>query len=100
MGCSVAEAQARVSPQEYREWVAYRRREPFHDQRMEYMLAVVACIVANANRGKGRPFRVDEFIPKYGGAARLDPKDDYKRLLAQVRAHNAIVESVGHGRNN
>jgi hypothetical protein len=90
MGCTVAEAQARVSPAEFREWVAFSRSEPFSDQRMEYMLALVACIVANANRGKGRPFKIDEFIPKWGKPQMLDPRDQYRILEAQVKAHNAM----------
>jgi hypothetical protein len=33
-------------------------------KRENYRFALVCSVVANANRSKGRPFRVEDFMPK------------------------------------
>jgi hypothetical protein len=33
-------------------------------KRENYRFALVCSVIANANRSKGRPFRVEDFMPK------------------------------------
>jgi len=63
---SVARAQAEIDSNAFSEWIAYQNIEPFSDTRIENMLAIIAAILANSQRTKGKPFSPDDFIPKYG----------------------------------
>lgn len=52
-----------MSPEEFEQWWAYDQFvAPLGDQRIVRQLALIACILANVNRSKGRaPFEVDDF---------------------------------------
>lgn len=63
---TVSELLERTSPRELLEWMAYERvAGPLGPRRGDIQAAVVASTVANANRGKGRPLPVDDFIPEW-----------------------------------
>ena len=66
MGMSVRDAQARVDSAEFAEWIAFNNLEAFTVDRSEYMLAVVACILANTNRKpNSRAFEPKDFLPEF-----------------------------------
>lgn len=61
------EAQARVDSQEFAGWLAYWTLEPWGEERADLRAAIVACVIANAFRGKGkRRFKPQDFMPKFG----------------------------------
>jgi hypothetical protein len=79
----VAQAQSEIDSAEFSEWVAYHNIEPFIDTRLENMLAIIAAILANSNRTKGKPYPPDDFIPKYGVESK--PKgDDFEIKLRAI----------------
>jgi hypothetical protein len=62
----VAELQLRMSGHEFAEWMAYYRLEPF-EQRADYRMAVLASLLANANRDekkKPEPYTPKDFMPQ------------------------------------
>lgn len=46
--------------------MAYSQVEPFGEERADLRSAIIACIIANVNRGKDqKPFEVSDFMPKF-----------------------------------
>jgi hypothetical protein len=67
-GCSVAEAMARLSYPEFRQWCKYRRKRGGLNvgMRVERGAALVASVLVNANRDikkKPTPYAVEDFMP-------------------------------------
>lgn len=63
---SVREAQARISSNEFAEWMAYSKIDPFGEERADLRSAIIATVFANAHRAKGRRvFRVTDFMPQF-----------------------------------
>lgn len=50
---------------EFARWQAFYEIEPFGEYRADIRSAIIACVMANANRGKGPSHKVDEFMPKF-----------------------------------
>lgn len=70
MGRTVRELLGEMDSRELTEWMAFDVVEPIGGRRSDYQAAIVASTVANANRGKGRPLKPDDFIPEYGALER------------------------------
>jgi hypothetical protein len=71
---TVAELLGRISSRELTEWMAYSRLEPFGEERQDVRSAIIACTIANCNRGKNQPpYKLADFMPKF---KRLIPMDD------------------------
>jgi hypothetical protein len=48
------------------EWMAFYQVEPFGEERADLRSAIIACVTANAWRGKNqKPFEVSDFLPKF-----------------------------------
>lgn len=63
---TVAELLQRISSKELTEWLAFYRTEPFGDVRADLRSAIIACVMANAWRGKNtKVFTVEDFMPKF-----------------------------------
>ena len=46
--------------------MAYYNIEPFGEYRADIRSAIVACVIANVNRGKNKPaYKVEDFMPKF-----------------------------------
>jgi len=48
--------------------MAYYRLEPFGEERADVRSAIVAAVIANANRDakkRKRPFKISDFIPQF-----------------------------------
>ncbi len=57
---------ASLSSRQITEWMAYFALEPFGEERADLRAALIACLIANANRDEKKhpqPFRVEEFMP-------------------------------------
>lgn len=61
-----AELLSRMSGSEIREWELYEQIEPFGERRADVRAAMIASVIANANRDPKRkpsPFTIDDFMP-------------------------------------
>jgi hypothetical protein len=76
---------------QFREWYAYAELEPFGDERADYRSAQICAMIANANRDRKRkptPYKVEEFLLKFGGRQTREKKDwrsmklDMERIAA------------------
>jgi hypothetical protein len=66
LGKTVDELLGSLDAVDIAEWMAFDRIEPFGEERADLRMAIVACTIANANRGKGqKAFKVDDFMPKF-----------------------------------
>ena len=76
------EAQARCNAQEFAEWVAEYSIDPWGEERADLRSAIVAMVIANANRGKGQPaYKVEQFMPKYDRQHKQQTPEQMKALL-------------------
>jgi hypothetical protein len=61
---TVAELEERMSYAELLRWAEYEKHEPFLGERLELGFALVASVIANVNRAKGKPqIPVESFMP-------------------------------------
>ncbi len=108
---TVAEAQVRVSSDEFAEWQAYAMLEPFGGERDDERAGVIAATLANLqldpkdlepeyrNQPKRTtPFGIRDFLPlprfvedDEAEAAAKPPVDLKAKLFAWAAAHNAKV---------
>ena len=65
MGLTVSELLSRCSSSELSEWLAFYSVEPFGELRADFRSAVVACTIANSNRGKGKAYKPNDFMPNF-----------------------------------
>ena len=55
--------QQRISAREFGEWWAFYQARPFGERAEDVRSAMVACVMANAFRGKNsRPARIEDFL--------------------------------------
>jgi len=90
---TIREAQERVSLGELRSWKAFYRISPWDGLRGDHLVAMLASLIANVNRGKGsRAFSAEDFLPKWGTPAPQDPQAMENLFRAFVGMHNKAVE--------
>lgn len=84
-GRTVRELMAGMDAREWARWRAFDEVSPLGDERVERMLALVGCLIANQWRGEGSdPATVDDLLPDHGGA-RAEAEAAYKRSEAYRR---------------
>ena len=89
---TVADLDARLGSAELTEWMAYERiTGPLGRRRQDIQAATIAATVANANRGKGKKFKVSDFLLPYG-AERKGPAE----MLAAIRGINRSMGGEEH----
>lgn len=57
-----------MSSQEFSEWQAFARLEPFGEERADLRSAIVAAVIANTQRNpkkRAKPFEVQDFMPRF-----------------------------------
>lgn len=77
-----------MSALEFSEWLAYYQLEPFGDERADLRMAILASLIANANRDKKKrkkAFDPKDFIPQFGKEAQTP-----EQQLAIVEMLNAM----------
>lgn len=94
MHCTIAEAQARMDSREFCDWLAYDRVDPFGETRADLRAAMIASVIANANRGKSqRAFKVEDFLLDFSGERkRQDWMEMQANLLTWSEAHNQALK--------
>jgi len=81
LGMSVRRAQEEIDVDEFRNWLAYERIEPFGPRRQELMLAQLCSLTFNINRGKGVPAsKVEDWMPEFR-AVRKQSQQEIKHRL-------------------
>lgn len=98
--CTVAEAKRRCTMREFVQWQAYYRLEPFGEERADLRNAIVACVIANAHRGKGRSFRVRDFMPTFDRRPQQTPQEMETVFRAFAARHNASLKDERHGNHH
>lgn len=95
---TVAELLSRISSAELTEWQAFYRLEPWGTEIDDLRAGIVSSVVANVNRDpkkQRRPFKPQDFMPKWGGATekREQSPEEMLRVLQQwQRAFEAREE--------
>ena len=77
---------ARVTSRQLSEWGEYSKLEPFGEERADLRSAIIAATMANLWRGKGKPAKTEDFMPKFGVEQPKDPQDleDMKRAMQRI----------------
>ena len=92
---SVRQAQLEITSTEFAEWIAYSTLEPFGEERADLRSAIVACLIANTNRGKNqRPYKETDFMPKFGRKKQQTWQEMKARFNTFAALHN---EKMKHG---
>lgn len=93
MGKSVAEAQAEIDSAEFCYWQAYDRLNPIGERRADMRAALVAHVVANAHRTRGRPFTVEDFLLRFNTSEVTQTPDTLRANLERwAKGINAQYE--------
>jgi hypothetical protein len=82
---SVRRAQEEIGSREFCEWVAFNRLDPIGLERADVNAALVATVIANANRDpakRAEPFALRDFMVVYGGAEDLLPEQQSDETIA------------------
>ena len=60
-----------ITSAQFAEWMAYSRLEPWGEDRDDLRMGIVASVIANSNRGKGKkPYKPQDFMPDF------EPEDE------------------------
>ena len=73
-----------MSSHEFSEWQVYASSEPFGEVRDDYRAALIACVIANANRDpekQSEPFEVKDFLLNFGED---DDRNDSKQTPEDI----------------
>lgn len=64
-----------MSSREFSEWIAFDKISPIGRERDDFLFALVAWTIAEANRSrKGKKYKISDFIPKWGRKGK-EPQD-------------------------
>lgn len=77
----------RMSAREFAEWAIYFSLEHLGEspeERADLRSAIVAATTANANRGKGRAAKLDDFMPRFEDAEQ-SPQQLHQSMIALAR---------------
>jgi len=60
-----------ITSRQFAEWMAYSRLEPWGEDRDDLRMGIMASVIANSNRGKGKkPYKPQDFMPNF------EPEDE------------------------
>lgn len=75
----------------FNEWIEYAQLEPFGEERADLRAAIVACVTANAWRGKtGRRFQPKDFMPQFSQTRR--PRQTAEQMDKVMREFAAAYD--------
>ena len=79
------------------EWMAYDSIDPIGAERDDWRASMVACTIANANRGKrSRTYKVKDFMPTFG--PRPVTKQSCQAMKANLMMFNASIAAAQAGK--
>ena len=71
-----------IDSKELSEWMAFYNIEPFGEFRADIRSAIIACTLANCNRGKNQSaFKISDFMPKFETETKNQSPEEMKKLL-------------------
>ncbi len=74
---------AEMTSQQFAEWMAYSRLEPWGEERGDLRMGIVASTIANVNRPKGKkPFKPQDFMPSFEP---VSEEEQAARMIAKMR---------------
>jgi hypothetical protein len=74
------------------EWIAYEKiTGPLGRRRQDIQAALIATTIANANRGKGRKFKISDFLIQYD---RLGQQKSPEQMIEALKSINAAMGGV------
>jgi hypothetical protein len=85
---TVAEAQQRVSSQEFTYWRAFHRINPIGSVRSDYHAALIAFTIAKAQGSKKKPLKFDDFILQFRKKRRPSVEELTSKLMAWAGAYS------------
>jgi hypothetical protein len=95
---SVRRAQREVDAREFAEWLAIENVAP-SDEADWVRAAMIACVIANANRGRNqRAFRIEDFMPRRRRKKPMTGRQMLNVFKQFAAAHNA-AQDAKHGRS-
>lgn len=60
-----------ITSAQFAEWLAYSRVDPWGEDRDDLRMGIMASVIANSNRGKGKkPYKPQDFMPNF------EPEDE------------------------
>jgi len=87
----VAEMLSRMSSAELTEWMAYEQvAGPLGPERGDQLVAMLASVVANANRAKGRKAKPKDFLPQWDRRR----EQSWQEQLAAVKQINKALHGT------
>ena len=91
----VSELEEAISSDHFAELLAEERLDPRGESRADLRAAIGTSVLANCNRGKGKPaFKPADFMPKFGPQKTADPK----KLAADLAANFARLANQTQGK--
>lgn len=83
-----------ISSRQLTEWMAYASIEPFGEERADLRMAIVAALIANANRDPDKrrePFTPADFMPHFEAEQPAEPerKQTWQQQKAIMQAFTA-----------
>jgi hypothetical protein len=93
---TVADLDSRLSSTELTEWIAYEKMNgPLGSKRQDIQAATISATIANANRSKGKKFKISDFLIPWGRK-----KKDPNELLAVIKELNQDMGGEYIGRSD
>ena len=78
---SVRRAQQEIDSAEFAEWMAFNSIEPFGEERADVRSAMICCLLANINRGKGKKaYKISDFMLDFG--RKKTDQQDWREMKA------------------
>ena len=88
LGMTVADMSARMTTEEFADWLAFERVEPFGSPAAHWRSALIASILANVNRDpkKTKSFKISDFMPETSLSRTMASRAMSENILAHLRA--------------
>ncbi len=81
---------ASLTSRQVADWLAVYRLDPWGESRADLRTAIIACLLANIHRGKGkRPYKVEDFMAHRPRKRKQTAKEMHSTMMAFATMHNA-----------
>lgn len=87
LGRTLEEIELGMSGHELERWRAFHEVEPLTGP--HWMLAQLCALTANVNRTRGKPAKLEDFLPRLGRRGRARAKQSVEEMMT---AFKAVVE--------
>ena len=68
--------------------------DPWGDDRADFSRAIIACVIANANKGKGPAYKVKDFMPQYDKEAKRQSPEQMATVLRAMSGAMAVKKQL------